>query len=178
LEERAIANRYARALVYDAEKTEQDWEIYRELTGIWEILSLDERLGQLVAHPNIDDSIKEEIVKKVALKNRSSLLVRLLKKLIERDRLFIIPQILEYLEREICRKEGVLLVVVHSARELSPEIKERLSAALKKKFGMEVRLKNIVDSSLIGGISLDLGDRVLNGTISGGLERLRQELIV
>lgn len=178
MEERAIAKRYARALVYDAEKAEQAWEIYRELTGIWEILSLDERLGQLVAHPNIDDSIKEEIVKKVALKNRSSILVRLLNKLIERNRLFIIPQILEDLEREICRKEGVLLVVVRSARALAPEIKQRLSAALKNKFGMDVRLKNIVDSSLIGGISLDLGDRVLNGTISGSLQRLREELIV
>jgi F-type H+-transporting ATPase subunit delta len=178
LEERVIAKRYARALVYDAKNTEQAWEIYRRLTAIWEVLSLDERLGQLVAHPNIEDSIKEEIVNKLALKKSPSLLRRLLDKLIERNRLFIVPQILEDLEREICQREGVLLVLVHSARKLAPNMEQRLSTALAKKFGMGVRLKEVVDPSLIGGISLDWGDRVLDGTVKGNLQRLRQELIV
>lgn len=177
MEDRVIAKRYARALVGSAKTTKNAWTIFGELSEIWEVLSLEERLRRFMELPNIDDEIKTGIMDSIALKERSPLLKRMVEKLIERGRLSVLPLILEYMEGEICGLEGTLLVVARTARELEEDLKDRMTVILKKKFGQKIRLKNIVDEDLIGGIRLDFDDRVVDGTIRGGLNELQEILV-
>jgi F-type H+-transporting ATPase subunit delta len=67
-----------------------------------------------------------------------------------------------------------LVAEVRSAYELDDAEKGRLAAALGAKYGREVHLNIVVDPSVIGGLSVSLGDEVVDGSMSSRLEAARR----
>ena len=74
-------------------------------------------------------------------------------------------------------KEGVVAAQVVSAFELNEDEKRRLIDKLTRESGKTIEPVFLVDSSLIGGVSVEMGNYVLDGSISGSLNRLREILI-
>jgi F-type H+-transporting ATPase subunit delta len=72
------------------------------------------------------------------------------------------------------RKEAV--AEVRTAMELDDEHKRRLAEAIGKATGKKVSLKVIVDPSVLGGVSVQVGDTVIDGTIRTRLNQLREAL--
>jgi len=69
-----------------------------------------------------------------------------------------------------------VVATVHSARELTSSEKERLLAALSKQYGSNVQLHIVVDPSLVGGMRIQIGDDVIDGTVSGRLDEAGRKL--
>lgn len=66
---------------------------------------------------------------------------------------------------------------VYSVRPLSAEEQATLSAVFAAKVGKaSLNISNIVDSSLIGGVKIRIGNRIFDGSVSGKLERLGRQL--
>jgi len=63
-------------------------------------------------------------------------------------------------------------VQLTSAVELDADQRESFSAALKKRLGRDVRLHCDTDEKLLGGAVIRAGDLVIDGSLSGRLERL------
>lgn len=63
---------------------------------------------------------------------------------------------------------------VRVARDLDPEQRRRLTEALSKLQGREVRLNVAVDPSVLGGASVRIGDQVIDGTVASRLEQARR----
>jgi F-type H+-transporting ATPase subunit delta len=68
------------------------------------------------------------------------------------------------------------VATVHTARELTSSENERLLAALKKQYGSNVQLHVVVDPSLVGGMRIQIGDDVIDGTVSGRLDEAGRKL--
>ena len=68
------------------------------------------------------------------------------------------------------------VATVHTARELTSSEKERLAEALTKQYGSQVQLHVVVDPSLVGGMRVQIGDDVIDGTVSGRLEEAGRKL--
>ncbi len=64
--------------------------------------------------------------------------------------------------------------VVRVARPLDEEQSNRLRAVLARQVGREVDLQVIVDASVLGGVRVELGDEVIEGTVAGRLKDARQ----
>ena len=73
-------------------------------------------------------------------------------------------------------RRKLLLAQVRVAYELDADEKQRLAAALAAKYGSEVHINTIIDPSVVGGISVSVGDEVLDGTISSRLEDARRRI--
>ncbi|MCW2832004.1 MAG: synthase subunit delta [Aeromicrobium sp.] len=69
-----------------------------------------------------------------------------------------------------------LLAEVRVAYELGDAEKTRLGQALGKKYGRDVHLNIVVDPSILGGISVSVGDEVVDGSMSTRLEVARRRL--
>lgn len=69
-----------------------------------------------------------------------------------------------------------LLAEVRVASELDDVEKTRLAAALGKKYGRDVHLNIVVDPSIVGGITVSIGDEVVDGSMSTRLEVARRRL--
>jgi F-type H+-transporting ATPase subunit delta len=70
--------------------------------------------------------------------------------------------------------EGVATVT--TARELSQDEQQRLTAALAQQYGKDVQLHVVVDASLIGGLRVEIGDDVIDGTVLSRLDEARRRL--
>jgi F-type H+-transporting ATPase subunit delta len=71
-------------------------------------------------------------------------------------------------------EEGV--ATVHTARELSSDEQQRLAAALAQQYGRDVQLHVVVDPELIGGLRVEIGDDVIDGTVVSRLDEARRRL--
>ena len=65
---------------------------------------------------------------------------------------------------------GQGVATVTTATELSPEQVTRLTGALAKQYGRPVHANVVVDKSLVGGVKIEIGDDVIDGTIASRLE--------
>jgi F-type H+-transporting ATPase subunit delta len=66
------------------------------------------------------------------------------------------------------------VVTVHTARELSDTDQQRLAEALGKQYSTTVQLHVVVDPGLIGGLKVEIGDDVIDGTVSSRLDDARR----
>jgi F-type H+-transporting ATPase subunit delta len=67
---------------------------------------------------------------------------------------------------------------VYSTRPLTEAEQQALSATFAAKVGKQsLRIENIVDTNLLGGIKLRIGNRIFDGSLRGKLERLERQLL-
>lgn len=69
-----------------------------------------------------------------------------------------------------------LLATVRAAYSLGESERQRLAAALGRKYGQEVHVNVIVDESVIGGLSVEIGEEVIDGTVASRLEDARRKM--
>jgi F-type H+-transporting ATPase subunit delta len=96
--------------------------------------------------------------------------------LAENNRLELLPEI--HLQFEVLKneREGVLEAQVYSAFELTEAQVADLAQRLEKRTSRKVRTKVEVDQSLIGGVKIVIGDKVIDGSARGQLAALENAL--
>ncbi|BCX88412.1 F-type H+-transporting ATPase subunit delta [Methylomarinovum tepidoasis] len=98
------------------------------------------------------------------------------KLLVHNDRITLAPQIHELFERYRAEHEGIVDVEVRTAYPLEAEDQAKLTRALEKALGRKIRLQLAEDRDLIGGVVIRAGDKVIDGSVRGRLERLAKRL--
>ena len=68
------------------------------------------------------------------------------------------------------------VATVHTARELSAAEQERLATALSKQYDTTVQIHVVIDEDLIGGLRVEIGDDVIDGTVVTRLDEARRRL--
>lgn len=96
--------------------------------------------------------------------------------LAENGKLSLAGHIAALFEQYRAEEAGVLDARVASAFPLDDAETKKLAKALQKALGKKVRLEVSVDRALIGGIVVRAGDKVIDGSIKGQLQRLARRL--
>jgi F-type H+-transporting ATPase subunit delta len=81
----------------------------------------------------------------------------------------------EYARLAAERRER-LVAEVHVAVALTDEQRTRLRGALAASYGRDVHLNIVVDPKVVGGISVQIADEIIDGTIAGRLAELRRRM--
>ena len=102
--------------------------------------------------------------------------INLVRLLAERKKLEILPNIAFGYKQLVLEHEKILEVKIIATCELSAEQKERLLAALRKRYQRQILLQCQVDNKLIGGAVIYIAGQVIDGSIKGALQRLKQNL--
>lgn len=110
---------------------------------------------------------------KTALSEQASNFIELL---ISNDRVLLLPQIAQQFEALKNQLEGTALAEVTSAYPLTDEQLQQLVSGLEKKFGLKLKPAVTIDSSLIGGVRVVVGDQVLDTSVQAQLARMRDTL--
>jgi F-type H+-transporting ATPase subunit delta len=137
----------------------------------------DERVSRVLDNPSIPLREREELVARMLERRVSKPVVNLVRLLARRGRAELLPAISREFHRLLNEKRGVVEAVVTSAKPLGPDDREAVRKQVEKMTGSKVELQAEVDESLIGGLTVRVGDRLLDASIRGRLERLRHELI-
>ena len=67
-----------------------------------------------------------------------------------------------------------VVATVRVAQPLTDDQRDRLRAALARQVGREVAIQEVIDPDILGGVRVELGDEVFEGTVSGRLEAARR----
>jgi F-type H+-transporting ATPase subunit delta len=87
-----------------------------------------------------------------------------------------IDRALEDFQHLAAEAQDEKLATVRTARPLDDDERDRLVDALSQQYGSTVHLQVIVDPSVIGGLRVEIGDDVIDGTVSGRLEEAQRKL--
>jgi F-type H+-transporting ATPase subunit delta len=99
-----------------------------------------------------------------------------LKTLLQNNRLALLPDIARQFEELKAEDEGYIEVEVLAAFAFTKEAEKKFAVTLEKTLNKKVHMNVAVDTSLIGGVLVRAGDRVIDGSIRGQLQNLRKAL--
>lgn len=171
-----VAKRYARALFNMARRLEMIESVEDDLQAIARLVSADPKFRGFLYTPLLGRNDKIRISEKLFSDCITSLSMQALRLLIEKGRETEIEGIRDSFAA-LRREHGqVLYVKVLTSEPLDPAQSKALIEKLGKESGKGVEAEFAIDKSLIGGIKVVYGNYVLDGSLRGGLSRLRDKL--
>jgi len=171
----SAARTYARAIFELAREEDQVDAWYLRLVDVRDVLTNPEA-RTFLANPTIPAQRRQEAVSAL-LEDRAGLEgVNLAKLLIGANRLDDVDAIIEEYVRLADEDAGRVRATATSAIPLSVAEADMLAMELTDKLGREVRLRGKVDPRIIGGLVLQIGDRVIDASVATRLQQLRRQL--
>ncbi len=117
------------------------------------------------------------VVRGAALGPVRGQVLNLVELLLERRRLSRLPAIAREYKRLLDRRRGLTEAVVTTPTPLAADELEAVRTRIQQLAGTTVDIRAEVDPDLLGGITVRLGDRLLDASVRGRLERLRSQLL-
>lgn len=128
---------------------------------------------RLLANPSVAVTRRVELLDRILGSEVGGAPRNLLALLVRRGRFELLPLVAREFRRLHARQEGVVEASVTSAVALDEAARAALQERLTALTGQRVEMRLDVDPSLLGGISVRIGDRLIDGSVRGRLERLR-----
>jgi len=170
------ARRYAEAAFEIAlrDGTVDAWR--SELEGAADALG-DERVARMLSNPAVALEKREALVEKALSKAVSRPVLNLILLMLQRRRIEQLPRVAAEFRRLDNQRQGITQASATSAAELTPAELEALTTKLEQFTDGRVELDVAVDPSLLGGLVVRVGDRLIDVSVRGRLERLRNQLV-
>lgn len=171
----AAAKRYADALFDVAKAKGQVESVEQEYAGVVAALREHPELNNILLHPSISQDVKKQQFIGLFEGHVSALVLNFLQVLFDARRQDTIEDIYEEYVRLVDTYRGVVKAQVETAVPLTEEELTTLKNTLGAN-GKQVKVSATVNPALIGGAKVRVGDRVLDYSVAGQLERFRQTL--
>jgi len=166
---------YSRALFETAKEHGELDEIQQQLAAWSDALSETKDLQTFFFSPRFSSTEKKDAIRRI-IDGGNERFLNFLELLADRHRLpatFRIRRSFDELWRE---ENKVLPVEVTSAIELEDSLVRSIGERIEQKTGRRIELTSRVNPDIIGGIVLRVGNKVLDASVQGRLQRLRRQL--
>ena len=170
-----IARPYADAVFARAVESDK-LDLWSDMLELLAMVVREPALAALIASPKLTRPQMTELVLDIGGGRLSDEGTNLVRVLVANKRLSVLPEIAHLYEVRKAEHEGTIDVHVTTAFALLPAQEQQLADALKRKLGREIRITSEEDPELIGGFRLSAGDMVIDGSVSGHIGKLAQEL--
>ncbi|MFN8590665.1 MAG: ATP synthase F1 subunit delta [Thermomicrobiales bacterium] len=172
----SAAKRYAQA-VFSLGKEQNALDAWQhDLTLLSDIAS-DHTTAAFLSNPSVDEKQKVTAVEQALSNQVQAETLNLVRLLIERGRVGLIPQIRELFDDQLREERGIAVAHVTTAEPLTDDEREFVLKHLEQLTGKRIELAQKVDPDIIGGIIVRIGDQVIDGSVRNKLEKLRTRLV-
>jgi F-type H+-transporting ATPase subunit delta len=173
-----IARRYAKALMDVVSKEEDTDALAGQLKDLAVLIEENARLGHLLYNPSVNVKLKKGILKEIIGRIRiAPVPSKFLNLLLERNRLKYLPAIALVFEELSNDRANRIKAIITTSYELSAETREKLKKKLGEITRKEVLVEEEIDPSLIGGVKVQAGGYVIDGSVKARLGYLKDELL-
>ena len=115
-------------------------------------------------------------MKKVSSKSKA-VLTGLLEFLDESGKQNLLPEVADFLEKEVAKSQESNEIIVTSAVKISPKQLKNLKFVMQKKLKVNFPIINKIDNNLLGGFTIRVNDWFLDSSISHQVELLKRSLL-
>jgi F-type H+-transporting ATPase subunit delta len=143
------------------------------------------RFGRLVAaQPDLRNAlastapapVKQELLNNLLRDKATPTALNLITQVVLHPRGRSLPAALDLCSQVAADRKNQLIAVVRVVRDLTPQQKQRLAAALSSVYGHDIHLNVVLDPAVVGGISIQIGDELIDGTAASRLAAVRRKL--
>lgn len=172
-----VAKRYALALMAAAEQANVLSQVHENMAVFNGFLAESAQLARLINNPLCDEKSCERVIQELCDRAGFTQITRnYLKVLTANRRLGQFSAIFAAFEHEMAKRNGWEEVLVTSAIPLTHEQQSQLLEVLGRQFGKQIRLKTLVDQSILGGLVITAGSNMYDDSLAKKLSNLKKSL--
>ena len=172
------ANRYSLALYELAAEANMISEIEVHSVSIIDLIASSEDFNSLIKDPTNNKQDQLNALNKISEQYKlNELLTKFLSFLIFKRRFFYVDKILKNLVETCSIKRGEIKAELTSAKDLTENEVNGIKEELTKNFSSKIKLNYKYDSSLIGGLTVQVGSTMVDTSIKNKLQQIKNRMI-
>ncbi len=170
------ARRYAEA-AFEVATRDGTIEAWRSELDVAGAVASDDKVGRMLGNPAVALETRVEMAASILGKAVSKPVLNLIGLMLRRGRIHELPHVAAEFRRLDNVRQGIIEATATSAAPLTPDEIRAVTARMEQLTGGRIELDTQVDPSLLGGLIVRVGDRLIDGSVRGRLERLRNKLV-
>jgi F-type H+-transporting ATPase subunit delta len=170
-----IAEVYARSLFEVAKEQDALDEIHDQLGEFADALDESRDLQVFFFSPYFSSEEKKDAISKV-VSGADDHFVRFLELLAERHRMPVLFRIRRELDAMWAEENRLLPVTITSAVELDKATVKKIQKEIEEQTDRRTELTTKVDPDVLGGLAVQVGNSIMDGTVRARLDRLRRQV--
>lgn len=172
-----IARVYATSLVEFGQLKKVLPEIEEEIRFLADLVTENKELRLFLVAPEIAKESKKEFIDKAFKGNISDFMINFLKVLLDNDRQSCLVDIQEALAALLDQVNNRQKVTIVTSVELDAAMKDKLTARLKDVLKKDILLNVEINTNILGGIIIRVGDTVIDGSLLKDLKNIKNNLL-
>lgn len=168
-----VSKRYAKALFGLFPKAKEAAGALEDLELWAEVMRDNPEFKRIMLHPEIDEEKKLELAARVRVRSEVRDFINLL---IKKKRVDLLDDAVADFEEFLNRTRNAVAAEVITAVPLDGGLLDEFELQAARLTGKNVRLENVVDPGVVGGVRLVIGDLVIDGTLTTKLGEIRREI--
>lgn len=172
----ALGNVYAKALIELAGEKGQIDGLAQEAAALESVVAASADLRNLFANPALAKAGREAAMRRIFEAQVSPLMLRFLLVVSEHGRLPQLGEILASAQQQLARLRGEIDVLATVPAALDGAAEDALRAQIAAALGKQVNLACKVDAAILGGMTLRVGDQLIDASVVTRLRKMRAQL--
>lgn len=170
-------SRYANALFQLAKEAKVIDTVSNDLTSLEVTINSDVEILKFIQNPSIKKSLKVQFFNTVSQKlELSKLTENFIGLIIKKNRVHYILEMIRAFNDLLSELKGIRSANITSAYKLSDEEVSKIKMKLKDKFNSDFNINLLTDSSLIGGLKIQVGSQMIDSSIKNQLNLLKAKM--
>jgi len=132
----------------------------------------NEDIKSIIEDSKVLDSDRENLILNVCKDKLNENGINFVKILVENKRLLILPEIRVFFEKLKAQAVGSIEAELIMAEQPSKKTVDDLVKSLEKKFNKKIEAKVVIDTNIIGGTKIIVGDSVIDASVRAQLDNL------
>jgi len=171
-----LARGYARALFQVAQAEGALEQVEDELFRFARILENETRLREALTDPSMPAENRATMVQELLGPKASPHTTNVVAFVVQQGRARELTKIIDSLVQLAAEERSRAVAEVRSAVPLDGEQREKLKEAIARATGKQVEMKVLIDSTVIGGLLVRVGDQIFDGTVRRRLQLAREHI--
>ncbi len=172
-----VGDRYAESLFDLAKEENKVTQYLDDIKLVGEVLDSDPQIVQFFNHVLIENEKKIQLLDQSFKGNVDQYVLNFLKLLVQSRRIRYIDDIVKSYIKLSNQYLGIEEGMIYTPYELTDQQIQDIEKAISQKENKKVTLKVSIDPSLLGGIKVQIANRIYDGTIKNKVEMLKKELL-
>lgn len=177
MSEQRVSGRYAKSLIDLALERKALDAVYADMVAFKKTVEETSALGKMLKSPIIKSDKKQAVLKQIFAAGFNEITMAFLTLVTAKNREFYLHDIAVQFIAQYNEINKITTARVKTAVAIGENVQAEVKAFLEKQTGKSVILENSIDPELIGGMVVQIEDRLYDASISGKLRKVKQDLL-
>jgi F-type H+-transporting ATPase subunit delta len=172
----SVGKIYSEAIFELASENDCAESVFEELKALKDVWKNNPELAKMLGTPTISTGDKLKVTERVFKGRVSDMVYNFLCVITEKNRAGYLPAIADAYKEKWYEASKIAEVTVTTSKPLTSELRDKLVKKLEGVYDKKIILEEKLDSSLIGGIVVNYGNTMLDGSVKSRLDAVQKQI--